>query len=605
MATIQGNATWPGVVGFISCTMSIGHGASPGIASLEVPLQSTSSVQLYGTLALDDGVSGGVRFPGCKVMSIDFPTEGGKRMVLHIADRRWRWQYGFMRGEWNVIDPHPDVSLFPPGEFVNTQGPYTPGTYRTAGNLIRDCFRTLGENVMVVPDSTQPITAVWDEDTPIQAVSSICDSIDYRICMQTMPPDLTLIAPLGGAPPLIPDSIPYLPESPSFSIGLQPAPLRVVGANTIYNDIVRLEPCGMEPDGEIKAINDLSYTPPNGWGNTCPFTFWEAKATNQISQLTARELAQKYIWRMFRVKMVDVSDVSKAGPNIGGYGVVKDRKQITLLPVAYGATKNINGERDSTPAYVMGSILISNAGEALQAGLLAGLTSIRVGNTDPAGTAHLPRTPSIDGARGVVTFDRQCYIHGANIGDRIFVYPPELYLYTGMNIREIVGRVPVKFERQGQQPGLDQGCQPEILKHPEMVLINTTIRNNGTHTIRVVDDNSADLIPQANYYLDRAAKKYEIAASLTRRYPSIVPINLTGNITQITWSVGGGAPCMTTVSINSEHDKYVSPYAERRRREIIRSFAGRDAVNGFGDGRDFGGSRHEMPPASIYVPPGQ
>lgn len=575
-----GQAFWPGVTGFISCTYTRGHGITPGIASLEVPEGALQSLRIFGGLLITDGVSS-ITIPDCRVQSVDFLTEGGRRVVLHIADRRWRWKYGFINGSWNVIDPYPDLDLFPPDEFVNVVGPYAPGTYRTAGNLIRDCLETMGEQFAIDPEPNFPLTTVWNDDVPAQALAGICDSIGYRVCLRTSD-NKVLVAPQGVGKPL-PANLPIISTPPSIQISTQPAQIRLVGDDVIYNDFVRLEPVGLEPTGEIKEIDDLSYKPANGWANCAPTSFWEAAATNQLSQQEARDLAQRCIWRMFRVQMVDVFIEDVKGPDIGGYGVVKDRKQIVLLPQVYGTTKTVQGQFNTSPPYLLGSICLSMADSRLENG-----QQLLMGNSDPTDGKRLPRVPQIDSERGLVTFDRQCYRRVVN-GVKATFLPPELYLYTAMKIREIVGRKRIKFVRDGSDPPVNLNCPPEIIKHPELTLIYRTLRKNANHAVVDIDSNFADLIPAADYYLDRARAKYGVDASTTTTYAGIYPFDLDGMRQQITWRVGGGQPATTTVSINNEHDQYVAPYPERRRREKVVRFDGR-AVKDAGGGGDFGGA---------------
>lgn len=593
----HGQAFWPGVVGCISAEYSTGHGISPGIASLTIPDQDVSKIAIYGTLIITD-LTGTVTLPGSRVQSINFSTDGGRRITLQIADRRWRWRYGFITAKWNIIDPYPDLTLFPPGEFVNIKGPYAPGTYRTAGNMMRDCLARMNEDYVINIEPTEPLTQVWNEDVPAQALAQVCDAINYRVCLQTSPPTRTLISPQGVGLAL-PDNLPIISTPPSVQISKQPAKIRLVGAEVIYTDIVRLEPVGLEPTGEILPIDQLSYKPPRGWANTAPSSFFECPATAQLTQQEAAELAARCIWRMFRIEMSDQSNALGAGPNIGGYGLVKDRKQIKLLPQMFGYTKNVQGQFDTSPPRVYGSMYVAKGEGRLLNGLEAFL-----GNTDPQWFDRLPRTPQIDSERGLVTFDRQCYFKTTlNAAPWTRISAPTLWLHTSMNICDVVGRVPVKYARDGGNPPEDLGLPPEIVHHPELTLVVNTVRERVGKKIVDISTNEADLIPPANYYLDRAREKYQIAAAMTRTYAGIYPLNLDGARQQITWRVGGGMPATTTVSINAEHDPYVSPYPERRRREQIIAFNGKAIGQNFGAGGAFDSeSPGSAPPA---VPPGQ
>lgn len=587
-----GQAFWPGVNGFISCTYSCSQGITPGVASLEIPEQDTSRIAKYGDLVITDGF-GTVTLKNCQVQSVDYPRSP-RRIVLHIADRRWAWRFGFITGEWNVIDPYPDLSLIPPGEFVVAGGPYAPGTFRPAHLLMGDCLKEMGElTPLINPAPAVAIPAKWEEEPPASALAGLADAVGFRVCYQPSL-DRVLVAPVGVGGPL-PGDLPIVSESPSFGLGTRPATIRLVGGEVIFNDLVMLEPCGQEPTGEIRHINDLSFAPAGGWSRCYPGTFGEVRATAELTKQEAVELASQCVWRMFRIRMVDQVNFLP-GPTIAGYGLVKDRKQITLLPQSYYVTKAANGQPDTAPPYVLGSIYIPK-----HEGLLGNALNAILGNTDPATSGKLPRSPRIDGARGLVTFDRQCFRFTSADGWTA----PELYLYTGMTIRDIVGRKTLKFARDGAAGEAGFAVPPEILRHPELVLVYRAIRNAVDRELRVLNDNLDELVPAADYYLQRAAEKYEVTGALSRTYAGIYPIDCDGAIQQVTWSVGGGQPATTTASLNTEHDPYTSPYPERRRKEQLIAFNGKKVAEeraDLGAGGDFG-SLHSTPPIT-GIPPG-
>lgn len=552
----------------MSCTYTASHGITPGIATLELPDQDVRGIAGFGDLTITDG-SGTLVLRKCRVTAVDYSQDGGpRRVILHIADRRWQWRYGYITGFWNQSDPYPDPELFPPGEFVAVGSPFAPGTYRPCHKLMADCFKAMNEfDPLIDPAPDVAIPAAWDEEVPAAALQQLCDAVGFVVAFR---PSLnTTLVTLRGVGRGLPDDLPYTSGSPSLAAVPRPATIQLVGGETLFNDYLKLEPCGLEPTGEVRHIDDLSYKPANGWATCHTQSFWEARPTKELTHEEAMELAKRHVWRTFRVAMRDVV-TGLNGPNVPGYGRVRDRKQIVLQPCLYRQFKRADGQPDTTPAYVVGSIYITK-GEWR----MAGNADTVMGNTDPGSGQRLPRVPQIDTGRGLVHFDRQCYKEAGVAPNRTRA-APELYLATAFYIRGVVGRMPTKFVRGGTLPGLaDQNCPPEVLRHPELQLIWNIVRKSADRTVVLQDNNLDQLVPAADYYLRRAAEKYEVTGSLTRTYAGIHPIDPDGAISQVTWRVGGGQPATTTASLNTEHDRYVPPFPERRRNEQIQAFAGK------------------------------
>ena len=578
---IFGQAFWPGVQGFISCTYTVSHGTGASAATLEIPEQDVRGILSYGTLEINDGV-GVVRIRRARLADIAFnssPT-GGRTIVLTIVDRRWMWRYGSIDGNWNQIDPYPDIESFPPGDFVISGGPYAPGTYRVAANLMKDCLVAMNEitDPLISPAPIVATPVQWNAENPAQALAEVCNAVGYRVCYQPNA-DRVLCAPAGQGALLL-DSLPIIANHPVLALPTRPATIQLIGGDTLYHDYLALEPVGLERDGTIKRLDALSYKPKNGWASCDPNTMGLVQATAELTQLEAIELAKRYVWRTFRVKRVDVATGAAPGPNVGGFGLIDDRKQIVLGSQIFFNLKRIDGQPDNEPAYIVGSVYIPPIPGAVTSGMV-NLAKGAFGNTIKGSGVRLPFKPQVDTARGLVTFDRQLYQNlslppstAVNIG------PPDIAIYTSFSIRSLVGWIPQRFVWGGTLPGqVDLGCPPETIRRPDLVKIVRAIRNSKDLSLASVGNNLDDLIPPANYYLEAANQKYEIGAATDRTYAGIVPIDPDGAIQQVTWSVGGGQPATTRVSRNCEHAQYLPSYPERRRNEDTRRFLGRAEVD--------------------------
>ncbi len=245
MAKLFGQAFFPGVKAFISCTATAtGHGITPSMATLEIPsaLHDPGKIPPIGTLVITDGQRT-VSWRRAKVTSISFPRPGV--MVLHIVDRRWQWAFGTISGNWNQIDPSPDPDSLPDGEFVSSGGPYQPGTYRLAVNMMADCFVAMNElDPRIDPSPTFCVPVQWNSEVPAQALASLAEQIGYRVVFQPCA-DHTLVCPQGVGLPL-PEGLPIIEESASVDLPERPNELRLHGGNTLFHDFLELEPVGLE-----------------------------------------------------------------------------------------------------------------------------------------------------------------------------------------------------------------------------------------------------------------------------------------------------------------------------------------------------------------------
>ena len=297
----MGVAYWPGVSACVSCQYTVSHDVGAGVASLEIPEQDLGRVAGYGDLVITDGV-GTVTLRRARVVDVRFAAAGGPRtVVLSIADRRWMWRFGRVRGRWNQPDPFPDPDLFPPGEYVLPGGPYAAGTYRTLRQLVEHCLEQMGERrpsgagagtggrgpvdppagagggaggagrgggppgewaIEPGPDGRaldEPVPAAWDEENPAQALTGVAADLGYRLVYQPNA-DRALVAPAGFGAPL-PTGLPRAAAGAAVDLPGRPAALRLVGGPTVWQDWLALEPVGLEKDGTVRPIDQLSYAP--------------------------------------------------------------------------------------------------------------------------------------------------------------------------------------------------------------------------------------------------------------------------------------------------------------------------------------------------------
>jgi hypothetical protein len=559
-------ARWPGVEQVVGCTYTCGHGAAPGVASLTIRDQDVRRVRPFGNLVIEDGVNKPLILKRCRVLDARYSSgaTGPRTVTLQIADRRWMWAFGHITGSYNVIDRNIDLSAVAPGEYTVAGGPFANGTYRPAVLLVRDCLRAMGENTALiaeVPGAAPPVN--WEFANPANELESVCGPLGLRLCYQpTLDGAAVVQLGVGGK----------LPDLPSPSIGGgfdvpgRPSAIEFFGGPTQFNDILMLEPVGLEADGEIRPIEQLTFKPANGWERDNPHFWQNVRATARLTKPEAIRLAQQHVYRTFRVKMVDAQTGKVPGPTVPGYGRVNEREQIVLLPEQYQDV-NARGSRYSLPPDVFGSINVSASPDLIASG-----TALTNGNTGE--DTPLKLRPQIDTEHGLVTFDRLMYrrVDRANAA-------PVLRLRTSFQIRSVVGRQFNRLFLSAALPGVGfaTGCPSEAVYRPDLIYMIETSRRPSTWAIQRVRNNGADVLPAANYYLNAAVAKYDPKVRYDREYAGVVPISPDGLIHQVTWTVGNGAPATTRVSVNGEHATYLPSYPEKRRvRDLTRALSAKE-----------------------------
>lgn len=586
MADRHGIAQWPGVRGFITCSYTAGHGITPGVAQLVVPEQDPGKIPYLGDLVITDG-NGKVRLRRAKMVNWEFTGGAGtpRTLTLYIADRRWTWRYGAAYGNWNQIDPYPDAPVLTANpEYIPPQGPWMPGTYRPAHEMMRDLLILMREDHPLIEDPpTVPVPARWAGEPPAEHLQRLCDQLGYRIVYQPIA-DRILVVPLGQGATL-PNVIPIVSASVSVpNMPGLPSRLECHGDDVVWNDYLRLQACAPEYNGTIKELGDLSYAPSAGWGTSPPPFFSGVRAGTGMTQEESTAYAMEHVWRTYRVMLDDVTNpyvVLAPRPveplKIPGVpDPITDRRQITLLPKCYGLSKDERGQLESTPPFAVGVVSMSGwPNRPGQNGAAASMGATRLG-------PKLPVKLTIDSARGLVVFDRYMVRRFTDDTDgKVKVFHPDLYLKTSFKARRLTGLNPYRFIVGGPTGAItDPLVPPLVISRPEMVQVINIQRSisganvaNFTLASPPFSDNLDDLLPQANHYLRSAMHQFGLSGAGTHTYNGVVGLDPDGAVQQVTWQVGGG-PAVTTASRNVEHAWHLAPYNERRRIEDVTQWAG-------------------------------
>jgi hypothetical protein len=339
------------------------------------------------------------------------------------------------------------------------------------------------------------------------------------------------------------------------------------------------------------------------WKYCQPPSFSGVQATNRLTELEARRLAQKSVWRCYRVAekgfkpppdagpvaanpfaqnpfvpVVD-SDIQDSGLLIPGYGTVNRRQQILLLPyqaeqivpqpldaqvfdkrAGLKLTVNFyNGYSRDKPAAVFGAVAV----HLFQTFWVPDFVDL---NTEDGDQVFVNFT--INPVQQLVIFEGPVYYFQA-----ARYLEPDLVLETGMNIRDNETNQLVAFHASMTLPGAKGPTNYKSQKFPDVQLnvigVYDTNENQKLIGTTILEQ---DPVARANYYLQGMARQYIQQAGATIEYNGIRAIDLDGAIWQVTWEIGPGG-AKTTASRNTEHSLYVPPYPKRRRAEFLQSLA--------------------------------
>lgn len=260
MSDPQGMFEFPGIPAMFSGVYSIAHGISPSIAVLEVPPEHNFLVQI-GPLAITYGSKVKIVLPDCKLDLASYRSDdGGQTWTIRCMDRRWRWQYPTISGVYNQRTPDGEFDAFPtlPPKDLNAailkaKGDKTP---QELAKLLLDAMDETNYDVSQLPNHTRPAVN-WDHSNAAEELARLCDSLGCRVVLGT--DNRVHLCLLGSGQSLPSNQV----ESGGFSFDPPDMPdaLLAVCGPTAYQIRLHLEAVGLDLDGIIKPLKDLSYNP--------------------------------------------------------------------------------------------------------------------------------------------------------------------------------------------------------------------------------------------------------------------------------------------------------------------------------------------------------
>jgi hypothetical protein len=521
----QGLVTFPGLNTFKSAEYTASQGIAPGVCTIEMPQELVGSVEAQGDLTLSYGDQS-ITLYSCVVDAANISRSGGGFIArVQIYDRRWAWQFGYISGHYNL--PGPGTSTA--GGTATGDGTAPPliraDTEKDPQGLASLCLDAMGEedyDVSVLPNSSRP-ERHWSYENPAQALEQLCESLGCRVVLDLASDSVQVVVVGDGGD---------LPEGPVqwVSEGLKPAEppssLLFVGGQTVQQGFLELNAVGRDTSGSIVDIDDLSYTPDDGWES-------EPTSFPDITSEPAHTYAEESIYRWWQPV---VPFTAPDGTN------VTDLKQLILFDRQLDTNQDPDDPNGAT----------TQRPEIL-------------GYFDPTYAQSTEKPTTLLTYHGSIQVDQnRCLVITA---DQLLANeegenePAELWVKTSFSLRDVDTREPVHYTLSYPLDGSPNLTQPQIVRHDELTLQVRGAFGGGPGT-----DNSSVISQAANYYLDAIAAQYQSVQSLDVPYVGIVPIQVDGTICQVTYSIqsGEGGACLTRASLNTEHSHYIPKYERRR-----------------------------------------
>lgn len=525
----QGLILFPGITQPIGGEYTLVHGISPGVFTIEM-LPQPGVYSEIGDVVISFGLTTLI-FPDCKVdrNSFRFGPDGFIWSVS-IMDRRWRWGFGQITGDYNTRQDDGKV---------NTNLPLA-----TPQHLAALCLEAMGEtgyDVTQLPNNTLP-QIHWEADNPARALDELVNSLGCRVVLGL--DNAVTIWPTGAGADLPgPTQLPFQAGSESFKSVVPPDSFLVVTNKVRYQMDFLLAPVGIDLDGSVKLLPDLSYAPPAGWSTVDPDWFLE------IGDPLARELAKKSVWRWYQIQPFNADGSEPfAVPGYPGPPIQALWQVLPLEEFQVQFTTEADGSISSLPAQVAGQFW---DGE------------FTFSNTAP--NTPYRKSFSIQKDTGIVQFDEQVYGLD-NFGNPTFAV---LHLRTAFSVRDFTTGAYYRATRS-YSTGIDTGTGPRVLKHDETQgLVYPIYGGPNGETILSIVDNNAAVVAECDFWIQAALLEYAGTDQQEATYAGLWPIDLDGAIQQVTWHVGEPY-AFTKACKNNEYSITVPNYQERRALEGLR-----------------------------------
>ncbi len=291
-------ATYPGL-NITSADMTYCHGVTPSVCCVvATPLEDTLT---HGTLIFEEDDFPKVTFQDCAVfrsIADSSHVRRGIRMKLDIMDRRWKWRYTTISGRYNQRGPA--------GYMIDE----VKKTYEELITLLLDALGETGYLLTLPASLPDPQPVDWSDARPDLELASLVEQIG---CLVHLGQDnLVHIVPVGDGPEHPEEESSLIPNV-DFTPLHYPETVEVICGPTVYQQAVALEAVGLDQDGNIKPLKELSYAKlidgewnksyiPGTTGNSIGGPVTLDPGSSSVVSAQIYNLAANTVYKWYRIK---------------------------------------------------------------------------------------------------------------------------------------------------------------------------------------------------------------------------------------------------------------------------------------------------------------
>lgn len=536
---------------------TFGPGVQPSLC-LVYTVPHTQGLPSVGTLTFGTEGDGYLSFNDCLLEDPRLLSgEQGRLWALPIKDRRWKWQFGYIHGSYNV--PRPD------GSYLREASP------QQLASILLAAMGEAGYDVSRLPNLTRP-EMQWDGALPAAELDRLCEALGCLVVLNPFS-DRVEIWPYGeGA---------TLPSGPTYGssyapvIPAQPQGVRVEAGWTLFQATFDTEPVGLDTDNQWKKLVDLSYKPASGWEAAFPldgYTKDRIPGTYVSGGRTLNkcDLATATVFRCYRINSL----LDKSPFNSGAFS-----------PQALDGT-------DFEPQSLRDLQLFDELADE-EIGKDGGLRPLpavvyarywRDSKALPDDPFRYPDGFSFDSQHGIISFNEPLFIFSTTTAGQVEAATVryECGFHAGKN---------GLFHRYGLESstGASWTTPPRLVQRPE-ITARVIYRYNSTN-LATTTDNVSDTYSRLAYWGNAALAEYGQQDGGTINYQKLMPISPDGLTLQVSWSGGGNRRATTIVSQAQRHNRFVPPLQEYRDRlagkraeQLVQAMTARAALAFIGGG---------------------
>jgi len=517
----QGLVAFPGLVPNLGGSFELTRGVRPSSCKIYLPVQP-SITRTVGTLRFSYA-GGNIDFPQSALAPSTLRVFQDRRRLVwtvQVYDRRWKWRYKRISGEYNVRLCDGRVAAA------------TKKSLRELLTLLLDALGAAPYYLGDIPDGVYP-SVKWNAARADLQLAHLCER--YGLIPMLDCNNVVRVEHLGTGNALPTAGI--IVGDNKFSHATIPYKVRCIAGATIFQTDLELEAVGMDQDGTVKPIDALTYKPMDGWERSWYTTFSDVDKK-------FRHLAMETVWRWYRVK-VPLS--------VPGVPQINDLSQIELLDHA--------AEAADDPLKCLAPVV---RGQFWDRGDLEYGTEKTFPNFRDE--AYYTDRFRINAERRLVEFDYPVVRLDQFQGP----WQAKLWLTTGFKIKDPTGTYFVEYGEAGVA-GAQTNAEIRQDKYSDIwgARIIKSVLPGG-----VPYNTSTDIQSELTKAATWIAGGYNGSPAEDVTYEGLRgDIHLDGAIAQIRYKCGSGLGATTRVSRNAEFSVFTPDHQARRRMDRLAQLA--------------------------------